>query len=219
MAELVLLRHGRTAWNHEKRVQGQLDAQLDDTGREQAGRVADVLKLLQPTLLWSSDLVRARDTAAYVAGATGLEPVLDARLREFDLGERQGLTHDEYAAIAPEEFELFRQGYYDDAPGAETVAEVRARMVAALGEMLAALGPDDTGIAVTHGAAARVAIAAMLGWPDDAFHSLRALANCGWAVLGHHPETGDLRLAAYNRVAESWTPPPESRLVPRDAVG
>jgi broad specificity phosphatase PhoE len=219
VAELVLLRHGRTAWNHERRVQGQLDAELDDTGREQAGRVADVLKLLQPTLLWSSDLVRARDTAAYVAGATGLEPVLDARLREFDLGERQGLTHDEYAAIAPEEFELFRQGYYDDAPGAESVADVRARMVAALGEMFAALGPSDTGIVVTHGAAARVAIAAMLGWPDDAFHSLRALANCGWAVLGHHPETGDLRLAAYNRVAESWTPPVESRLVPRDAVG
>ena len=125
----------------------------------------------------------------------------DARLREFDLGERQGLTHDEYAAIAPEEFELFRQGYYDDASGAESVPDVRARMTAALREMLAALGPDETGIAVTHGAAARVAIAAMLGWPDDAFHSLRALANCGWAVLGHHPDTGDLRLAAYNRVA------------------
>jgi probable phosphoglycerate mutase len=201
VAELVLLRHGRTAWNHEKRVQGQLDAQLDDTGHEQAAKAADALARPRPTLLWSSDLVRARDTASYVAGATGLEAVLDPRLREFDLGERQGLTHDEYAVIAPEEFELFRQGYYDDAPGAESVAEVRDRMVAALGEMLAALGPDETGIAVTHGAAARVAIAAMLGWPDDAFHSLRALANCGWTVLGHHPETGHLRLAAYNRVA------------------
>jgi broad specificity phosphatase PhoE len=219
VAELVLLRHGRTAWNHERRVQGQLDAQLDDTGREQAGRVADVLKLLQPTLLWSSDLVRARDTAAYVAGATGLEPVLDPRLREFDLGERQGLTHDEYAAIAPEEFELFRQGYYDDAPGAESVADVRTRMTEVLTEVLAGLGPTDTGIVVGHGAAIRVAVAAMLGWPDDAFHSLRALANCGWAVLGHHPETGDLRLAAYNRVTETWTPPVESRLVPRETVG
>lgn len=201
MAELVLLRHGRTAWNHQKRVQGQLDAELDDTGHEQAGRAADELKLLRPTLLWSSDLVRASATAGYVAGATGLEPTYDARLREFDLGERQGLTHEEYAAIAPEEFALFRQGYYDDAPGAESVADVRARMTAVLGEALAALGPEETGIVVTHGAAARVAVAAMLGWPDDAFRTLRALANCGWAVLGHHPETGDLRLAAYNRVA------------------
>jgi broad specificity phosphatase PhoE len=201
VAELVLLRHGRTAWNREKRVQGQIDAELDDTGREQAAQVADVLKLLQPTVLWSSDLVRARDTAAYVAGATGLEIVLDPRLREFNLGERQGLTHEEYAAIAPEEFALFRKGYYDDAPGAESVADVRARMTAALGEMLDALGPDETGVAVTHGAAARVAVAAMLGWPDDSFHSLRALGNCAWAVLGRDPETEQLRLAAYNRVA------------------
>jgi len=201
VAELVLLRHGRTAWNHEKRVQGQLDAELDDTGHEQAGKTADALKLLRPTVLWSSDLVRARATAGYLAGATGLEPTYDARLREFDLGERQGLTHEEYAAIAPEEFELSRQGYYDDAPGAESVADVRARMTAALGELLGTLGPEDTGIAVGHGAAIRVAVAAMLGWPDDGFHSLRALANCGWAVLGHHPDTGDLRLAAYNRVA------------------
>ncbi len=219
MAELVLVRHGRTAWNHEKRVQGQLDAELDDTGREQAARVADVLKLLQPTLLWSSDLVRARDTASYVAGATGLEPVLDPRLREFDLGERQGLTHDEYRAIAPEEFELFRQGYYDDAPGSESVPDVRERMVAVLTEVLAALGPTDTGVVVGHGAAIRVAVGAMLGWPEDGFRSLRALANCGWAVLGHHDETGDLRLEAYNRVAESWSPPDESRLVPREGVG
>ena len=220
MAELVLLRHGRTAWNHEGRVQGQLDAELDDSGREQAARAAEALSLPRPTLLWSSDLVRARDTAAYVAGATGLETTYDARLREFDLGERQGLTHDEYRAIAPEEFELFRQGYYDDAPGAESVADVRARMVAALGEMLAALGPEERGIVVGHGAAIRVAVAALLGWPDDAFHSLRALANCGWAVLGHHPETGHLRLAAYNRVAETSTPPTDqARLVPREGVG
>jgi broad specificity phosphatase PhoE len=219
MAELVLLRHGRTAWNHEGRVQGQLDAELDDSGREQAARVAEVLALLQPVALWSSDLVRARDTAAYLASRTGLQPTYDARLREFDLGERQGLTHDEYRAVAPEEFELFRQGYYDDAPGAESVPDVRDRMLAVLGELLTALGSDDTGIVVGHGAAIRVAVGALLGWPADGFRSLRALDNCGWAVVGHHPDTGDLRLAAYNRVVGSWSPPVESRLVPREAVG
>lgn len=200
-------------------MQGQLDAELDDSGREQAARTAEVLALLQPTLLWSSDLVRARDTAAYLATKTGLEPTYDARLREFDLGERQGLTREEYQAIAPEEFELFRQGYYDDAPGAESVQDVQDRMTAVLGELLAALGPTDIGVAVGHGAAIRVAVGALLGWPDDGFRSLRGLDNCGWAVLGHHPDTGDLRLAAYNRVADSWTPPAEARLVPREGVG
>ncbi len=219
MAELVLLRHGRTAWNHEGRVQGQLDAELDDSGREQAAKAAEALSLLQPTAIWSSDLVRARDTASYLASRTGLEPTYDARLREFNLGERQGLDTAEYRAIAPEEYDLFRQGYYDDLPGAETVAEVRQRMVQVLDELLAGLRPTDTAVAVSHGGAIRVAVGALLGWPEEGFRSLRGLDNCGWAVLAHHPETGDLRLVAYNRVAESWSPPDESRLVPGEGVG
>jgi broad specificity phosphatase PhoE len=203
MAELVLLRHGRTAWNHEGRVQGQIDAELDDSGHEQAARAAEVLALLRPTVLWSSDLVRARDTAGYLAARTGLEPTYDARLREYNLGERQGITREEFEAIAPEEFALFRQGYYDDTPGAESTAEVRERMLAALGEVLAALGPTDTGVVVGHGAAIRVAVGALLGWPDDLFRTLGVLGNCGWLTLAPHPLTGVMRLAAYNRTAES----------------
>ena len=196
---LVLLRHGRTAWNHARRVQGQRDIGLDDVGRAQATAVAPVLADLSPTLLWSSDLVRARDTAAAVAAVTGLEPTYDARLREFSLGEREGLTHEEYTRLAPEEFEAFRLGHYDRAPGAERAAAVRERMGAALGELLAALGPGETAVAVSHGAALRVATGALLGWPDDQFHTLRGLDNCGWVVLEEHPLVGGLLLRAYNR--------------------
>ena len=198
---LVLLRHGRTAWNHAKRVQGQLDAELDHVGRAQAGAAAEAMVKLGPTLLWSSDLSRARATAVAVAAATGLELVLDERLREFSLGERQGLTHEEYAAADPVEFEQFRLGYYDAAPGGEPTTEVRARMRAVLLELLAALGPGETGVAVSHGAAIRVAVGALLGWPDDQFHTLRGLDNAGWVVIDEHPEVGELRLGAYNRTA------------------
>ncbi|MFA6299482.1 MAG: histidine phosphatase family protein [Nocardioides sp.] len=199
MRTLVLLRHGRTAWNHALRVQGQLDVELDDVGREQATAAAEVLAKLGPTLLWSSDLVRARSTAAALAEATGLSPTYDARLREFHLGERQGLTHDEYSELDPVEFDQFRRGHYDSAPGAEPTADVRRRMTEALGELLAALAPGETAVAVSHGAAIRVATGAMLGWPDEQFHTLRGLTNCGWVVLEEHPEVGGLRLGAYNR--------------------
>lgn len=196
---LVLLRHGRTAWNHAKRVQGQTDVELDDVGRAQAVDAAAAMAKLEPTLLWSSDLSRARETAEAVGSAAGLEPVYDARLREFDLGERQGLTHAEYAAIDAAEFEQFRRGNYDTAPGAEPTSVVRARMREVLRDLLAALGPGETGIAVSHGAAVRVATGAMLGWPDEQFHTLRGLDNCGWVVLEEHPEVAELRLGAYNR--------------------
>ena len=74
-------------------------------------------------------------------------------------------------------------------------------MYAVLTDMLAALGPGETGVAVSHGAAIRVATGAMLGWPDDQFHSLRGLDNCGWVLLEEHPKVGVLRLGAYNRTA------------------
>ena len=219
MPELVLVRHGRTAWNKEGRVQGHLDVELDDSGREQAAAAAEALALLQPKVLWSSDLLRARDTAGYLATRTGLTPTYDARLREYNLGERQGITREEFEAIAPEEFALFRQGYYDETPGAESTGEVRERMLAALGEVLAQLGPTDTGVVFGHGAAIRVAVGALLDWPEDLFRSLGVLDNCGWLVLAPHPLTGRLRLAAYNRTAGSWTPPDEARLVPQEPVG
>jgi probable phosphoglycerate mutase len=198
---VILLRHGQTDYNRIHRVQGQLDIGLDDTGRAQAETVGPVLAALAPSRLWSSDLVRARDTAAYVEKATGLAPSYDARLREFMLGERQGLTHDEYAAVAPEEFAEFRRGNYDATLGAESTAAVRVRMTAAIGDLLAALAPGETGVAVSHGAAIRVAVGAVLGWPDEQFHTLSGLGNCGWVVLREHAGLGALRLEAYNRVA------------------
>ena len=201
---LVLLRHGRTAWNHAGRVQGQLEVDLDDVGRDQAERAAQAMKELRPGLLWSSDLARTRQTCAPVSAATGLEPTYDARLREFFFGERQGLTHAEYAAADAAEFERFRLGDYDACPTAERTAVVRARMTTVLRELLDLTAPGETALAVSHGAAIRVATGALLGWPDDTFHTLRGLDNCGWVVLQEHPGGGagdDLRLVAYNRVA------------------
>jgi glucosyl-3-phosphoglycerate phosphatase len=196
---LVLLRHGRTAWNHAGRVQGQLEVDLDDVGRDQAEQVARVMKGLSPSVLWCSDLARTRQTCAPVAAATGLEPTYDGRLREFYFGDREGLTHAEYAAAAPEEFDEFRRGHYDACPTAERTAAVEVRMTTVLRELLAATEPGETALAVSHGAAIRVATGALLGWPEDQFHTLRGLENCGWVVLQEHPETDDLRLVAYNR--------------------
>jgi broad specificity phosphatase PhoE len=199
---VILLRHGRTAWNHALRVQGQADVELDDAGHAQAAATAPLMAELRPAVLWSSDLARARQTAAYVAKETGLEPTYDARLREFALGERQGLTHLEYAAAAPQEFAEFRSGSFDAVAGGERTAEVRDRMVAVVQELLASIAPGEVAVAVSHGAAIRVAVTALLGWPDHALHSLHGLANCGWVELGRD-ETERVRITAYNRVARS----------------
>lgn len=197
---LVLLRHGRTAWNAARRVQGQLDAELDDTGHRQAAEAAVVIAAMAPVALWSSDSVRARETAAYVAKESGLDPSYDARLREYYLAERQGLTHEEYAALAPEEFAAFRGGDFDVVPGGETAEEVAGRMVAALQDLLASIAPGELAVAVSHGAAIRDAVPALLGWPVTQRAVLHGLDNCGWVELDQAQPGGSLRMKAYNRV-------------------
>jgi probable phosphoglycerate mutase len=200
---LLLLRHGRTAWNAARRVQGQLDAELDETGHRQAAEVAVVLAAMAPAALWSSDSVRARETAAYVAKETGLDPSYDSRLREYHLGDRQGLTHDEYAALAPEEFAAFRGGDFDVVPGGETATQVSGRVVAALEELLGSIAPGELAVAVSHGAAIRDAVPVLLGWPVTERAALHGLDNCAWVELDQVEPGAALRLRAYNRVATS----------------
>jgi len=197
---LVLLRHGRTEWNASQRIQGHLDPVLDEVGLAQAQAVAPAVAALAPVTLLSSDLRRARQTTEYVAQATGLVPSYDERLRECYLGERQGLTHEDYAALDPAEYARFRAGDWDDIPGAETQTQVAQRFTAVLKEAAASLEEGQTALIVAHGAAIRTAMAHWLGWPIDWASDFRALANCGWVELVERP-SGKWALAAYNRTA------------------
>ncbi|MCX6395585.1 MAG: histidine phosphatase family protein [Propionibacteriales bacterium] len=199
MTRLVLVRHGRTAWNLEGRAQGHTDVDLDVTGRAQAAALAPVLAALNPTVLWSSDLARARQTAAEVAAATDLSPRFDARLREFDVGERAGLDVAEFADRFPESYASWKAGHITGGvPGAETPEQVIDRMVPALTEIWSAIEPGETTVVISHGACLKVALVAFLGWPAELGRSLRGLDNCGWVVLEPGPDGGGIRMVSYN---------------------
>ena len=200
MKRLVLLRHGQTAWNKVGRVQGGIDTTLDETGHAQAQAVAPALAAYRPSTLWCSDLSRAATTAAYVGEASGLTPVTDRRLREWGFGEREGLTPVEFEAADPEAHAAFRQGRYDEVPGAERSEDVRMRVVSALLEQLDATEDGGVAVAVAHGAAIKLGVGGLLGWSDaQAVRSLWGMHNCGWAELTLAPG-GPARLEAYNRV-------------------
>jgi broad specificity phosphatase PhoE len=199
---LVLLRHGRTAWNLEERAQGHADVPLDAVGHAEAEAAAPYLARMGAVRLWSSDLRRAAQTASYVAAATGLEIGFDSRLREKDLGERSGLTRPEFADRFPEEHAAWVAGLEEPrVPGTESVAEMVARVAPALEDCRAALAPGETGIVVLHGWCARAAIFALLGWPPELDGTVRSMDNCGWSILGESPVTGALRLESYNETA------------------
>jgi probable phosphoglycerate mutase len=175
---------------------------LNAVGRAQAATVAPVLAELEPTRLWSSDLARALETAEHIAVATGLAIEPDARLREYDVGMRSGLTRAEFAAMFPEEYAAWLAN--DDSllvPGEESSAQVHDRVVPALGECLAQLSWGETGIVVMHGACLKVGVMGLLGWPWRLASSLQGPENCGYCVLSEHGDRGRLRLTSYNEKA------------------
>ncbi len=204
MRRLVLLRHGQTAWNASGRAQGHADVELDEIGHLQAKAVAPAVAAYSPVLLWSSDLLRARQTAAQVAAETGLTPVLDARLREYAVGEnRMGLTLGEYAERFPEEYAHLVAGEMRLIPGRETEPDTRARMLGVLRDIAGRVGAGSTALVVSHGAALKLGVSAFLGWPVEAEDSVAVLDNCAWVVLEesrsrHLPGPLRWRLAAYN---------------------
>ena len=195
---LFLLRHGRTEWNHTRRAQGQADVPLDEVGHAQAQAAAPRLALVGAVRLWSSDLARARQTADHVAAATGLKVEEDPRLREFSVGEREGMTWDQAVAQFPQMADGISLGErLKGVPGAEGDDDVRARIVPAVEDCFTALAWGETGIAVSHGAALKIALGGLLGWDDHAVRSLGVLDNCHWATVLEPGEGRARRLLAY----------------------
>ena len=185
---VLLLRHGRTTWNAESRFQGQLDIDLDEVGRAQAERAGELLARLRPDLLVSSDLRRARDTAAALARRTGLPVTQDVRLRETFAGRWQGLTSTEI----DDRYGAERAGWSagSDVPAGvdgERRSEVGARMSAALVEHAARLPDGGLLVAVTHGGAASSGLHHLLGVPRASWPVLSGLGNCHWSLLREHP--------------------------------
>jgi broad specificity phosphatase PhoE len=193
---VLLLRHGRTAWNAERRFQGQSDPPLDDVGRAQAYEAAALVAALAPELLVSSDAARALQTAAPIADLTGLDVLADARLRERSLGHWEGLTRADVARRYPDEYADWIAGRDISRRGGETRAQVADRATAALTQL-----PEvDTAVLVTHSATAMALCSALLGMRQEV-HVLGALANCHWSELSseHHDGTGPIwRLRAHN---------------------
>ncbi len=193
---LVVLRHGRTAWNQEGRFQGGSDVPLSDAGLEEAALAARAVAKHEPAALLSSDAARARQTAHALADRCGLDPVLDPRLREADLGAWEGLTRDEAAERFPEEYAAWRRGTDVCRGGGEPPTAVAERAYAALADALVPLDTGQTLVAVTHGATARAIIGRLLDLDPAAWRRLCTIGHGRWAVLERVPF--GWRLAEFN---------------------
>jgi alpha-ribazole phosphatase len=165
MTNLVLIRHGETDWNAEGRWQGQADVPLNATGWKQAQQMARSLKSTGISAIYSSDLQRASQTAKVLADEIGVPVRLDSRFREIHQGEWQGLLLSEIQAhYAHANQDRLRDPMSFSPPGGEPVAQVRARVLTAVQEILCQ-HLDETVAIVSHGFALAVLITHVKGQP------------------------------------------------------
>ena len=144
MIRVWLVRHGETRWNAEHRFQGISDIELNDRGREQAKELGQRIGDRRFDTVWSSDLSRAIETAQLVFG----EPTIDARLRELDFGDIDGLT---WSDLDDEVRESLLEFTDFIAPNGESVASMHDRVSAFMDE----LEPGEH-VVVTHGGVVRM---------------------------------------------------------------
>jgi 2,3-bisphosphoglycerate-dependent phosphoglycerate mutase len=149
---VLLARHGETDWNREQRFQGHADPPLNEVGRAQARALAERLAGAPPDLVYTSDLVRAHETARIVADALGIDVVVVPDLREVDVGPWSGLTRDEIRESFPHGFDRWVEGAQPD--GWEPRERLTQRVVAAVSR-IAAAHPRGRVLVVSHGGALR----------------------------------------------------------------
>jgi len=148
---MYIVRHGATDWNQSGRIQGHIDIPLNETGRAQARLVSGRLAAFGATALFSSDLLRAYETAQIIGQATGLKVTQNPGLREINFGAWQGLLSLQIRERDPEVYAARRANPYDVAPaGAETWRHFYERALQAVHEILAVIEAERL-IVVTHG--------------------------------------------------------------------
>jgi alpha-ribazole phosphatase len=185
---LLLARHAPTDWNRLGRYQGQTDIPLGDTGRQLASRLARRLAVERIDEVHTSDLRRARETAAALAEARRLPLHADPRLRELSFGAWEGLTRDQIERRDPKALTAWEADALRTAPpGGETLHQLADRVGAFLAELSAAARPERVVLVVAHNGPLQVLLCRVLGLPPEAGWKFR-LEPASLSELSVYPE-------------------------------
>lgn len=213
---IVLIRHGETDWNAAGRIQGHLAVPLNGRGLAQAEAVAARLAQTRFHALYSSDLLRARQTAEAIARRSGHGVRADRRLREWDLGTLSGLLRTQAEAAHPEAADIYRNRLVDaPLPGGESIRQRYERVIEAVSG-IAAGHPGETVVVVSHGgplgdcyrraAGIAVAVRAKIDLFNGSINRIRVdgeqWALESWGEVDHLDAIGTM--ANWEGVLRSW---------------
>ena len=177
MTEIILARHGETAWNVAEVFRGRLGVELNETGQKQAALLAEYLSNLGIEALYSSPLPRALQTAEAIAEHCKLEVNIEARLTDLDFGQWQGLSLQEVRGKYGELYLLWEDHPEQiRMPDGESLGDVRERAIPVVDDLISKHAGRV--VLVSHRVVNKVLICALLGLDNSHFWNIRQ-NTCG----------------------------------------
>ncbi|MGI6097076.1 MAG: histidine phosphatase family protein [Dethiobacteria bacterium] len=188
-AQVILIRHGETAWNQAQTFRGRKDIPLNAKGKEQAKKLADSLEGISLDGIYSSPLQRALQTAKPLAEKCNLNVVPMEAFNDLSFGEWEGLTRTEVEKRYPEAFRLWVESPQDYVcPGGESLEGARQRAKDGLDNLLQKHDGGTIAI-VTHRVILKLLLLEALGLDNKKFWHLQQ-DNCALNVLKHDSRKG-----------------------------
>lgn len=209
MTEIILARHGQTAWNKAEVFRGQMDIELDTTGLKQAELLAKYLSHRKLEAVYSSPLQRAAQTAEAIVRHHGLTVKITTGLNDIDFGEWQGLPLDEVSNKYSELYSAWMTTPHRVRfPSGESLDDIRQRAVALVNEVIEK--HEGAIVLVSHRVVNKVLICSLLGLDNSHFWNIR-LDTCGLTtfeftdgqfVLTEHNNTSFLEPLKQDRLSD-----------------
>ena len=181
-ARLLLVRHGQTDWNLQRRVQGQTDIPLNETGRRQARLLAERLRDFEVDALVASDLERAAETARIVGAALGLEPRLGPEWRELHFGGMEGDDGQRATQLYGELVSAVARAGGPLAEGGESFDDLQRRLLAGF-ETICRDHAGGNVLVVGHGGALKTLIAHLIGLEPARIDRLSLRTNSSLSII------------------------------------
>ena len=186
--EIYIVRHGETLWNKEKRLQGRTDIDLNENGRDLARKTGEALMNTRIDRIYSSPLMRARETAELIRNGREIEILTDDRLKELCFGSFEG---QDFSKLIRDESLTFRYFFkqpelYVPSPDAETLEQLIARAGDFMQEVIEPLADQCERIMiVAHGALNKGIMSYIKGHGIDAFWSGGLQQNCNVIIVDY----------------------------------
>ena len=198
MTRIILVRHGYSEGNKEKRFSGQMDVPLSQVGQRQAEQMSEyVLENYDVHAVYASDLCRAYDTVKPIAQALGLTVQAREALREVDVGLWQGMLIEDVRVKYPESFSLYRSkpglARFD---GGESYGDMLARVLPEI-QRIAEKNEGKTVIVGTHGGVIRVLRAFWMGIPMEEIETIAHVPNGSITAVEYEKCKASITIAGF----------------------